>query len=63
MEAPKFEVNERPRITNNMTRRLQECELINNNEVTEEGDLVYMALMFSPSTIIKPQWTRHRKGI
>lgn len=43
MEAPKFEINERPQRTKNNSIRLQDCEMVNDNKVTKECDSVHMS--------------------
>lgn len=45
MDVPNIEVNKRPQRTMSIPRRMQECELNNENEVTKQGDTVYMELI------------------
>ena len=36
VEVPNIQVNDKPRRTRNIPKRLQQCELHNENEVNEE---------------------------
>lgn len=44
VEVPNVNVNQRPQRIRNIPRKLQECEMKNDNEVGEECDLVHMKL-------------------
>ncbi|MCI14460.1 copia-type polyprotein, partial [Trifolium medium] len=60
-EAPNVEVGARSTRVRHIPARLQECELVNDNEITEEGDLVHIALLAgaSLSTTLKPYIIRN----
>ncbi|MCI08580.1 gag-pol polyprotein, partial [Trifolium medium] len=44
-EEPNVEVRAKSTRVRHVPARLQECDLVNDNEVTEEGDLVHIALL------------------
>lgn len=51
VEKPNVKVGDRPRRTRNISFRLQNCEPVNEYDVTEEANLVHIALLANDEPI------------